>query len=239
MELDKNAFLIDKLEEKIYFGTDKNHQEELKAKLNEFLSVLISRRRDDPIEEGLQAEMIIMPETFAAKVNEKDGLSTHLITKVNLLRFIKHKNTFYIDKAGGYNAIIHDEIEQLTRDGIDIRILDGETEAIFAINSIRKCLSDFQINILKTLITLLKEIQQDNIYSSVEVGLDTANSKVDIDNINEEKYQELITALEDEREKTLSIQDIKQRTEKAKPEDKNKIITSFRSLLKKIGGQRM
>ncbi len=93
MEL--NELLTDKLTEKVYYSRIQDGNEYMQEQIKAFLMELYKRRRDDPIEGGLQANMLIMPNAYAAKITENDGTDPHIITIINLLRYIKGKNTFY------------------------------------------------------------------------------------------------------------------------------------------------
>lgn len=47
MAINKEDFLIDELEEKIYYGTKQNNEEELNGVLKQFLIEVYKRRRND------------------------------------------------------------------------------------------------------------------------------------------------------------------------------------------------
>lgn len=224
MAINKENFLIDELEEKIYYGTKQNNEEELNGVLKQFLIEVYKRRRNDPIEGGLQAEMIIMPEKFAAKITENEGLGSHYATSINLLRFIKGESSYYRDDVTQYSVIIKDEILDILTNGIEIRILAGQENIMFAISSNREHLSDFQIELLENQINLLKKVQQKNDDIYVEVGFSTPNSSIEFENIDnseyeklsDEKYEKIMNAIK--KEKSVSIEAIREKTENIGPE---------------------
>ena len=69
MAINKELYQTNSLEEKIYSGSIENNQKELKP----FFAEIIERRRgEDPVNDGLQASIIITKDRFAAKINEND-----------------------------------------------------------------------------------------------------------------------------------------------------------------------
>lgn len=91
-ELDINEELYinkEEVKEQFYYGDKSNSEEEIKKQIGLFFEELYKRRKDDTIEDGLQASAIIMPDAFAAKVNENDGIDSHKVTEINLLRYLK------------------------------------------------------------------------------------------------------------------------------------------------------
>ncbi|MBR3661370.1 MAG: hypothetical protein IKN63_05705 [Bacilli bacterium] len=66
MNLDK--YYIKNLEEKIYYGINKNSEAINFEIIKSFFQELIKRKRNDPFEGGLQASMILFSTSFAGKV---------------------------------------------------------------------------------------------------------------------------------------------------------------------------
>ena len=88
MVKDDEIIYTDRLEEKIYHATNKDSEEKINEQLKLFFKELTTRKRNDAIEGGLQASLIIFPEIFAAKVNEEDGMGSHAQSNINLVEFI-------------------------------------------------------------------------------------------------------------------------------------------------------
>lgn len=191
----------DKQLEKIYYCNDHNSNEQIQEQMRSFINELCQRRRDDPKEEGLQAGMLIMPSAFAAKITENDGKYPHGITNINLLRFIKKEKGFYVGEASSRFGIITNELSELIRNGIEIRIIDGEQNLMMAINSKQNIQTIFQLTVLKRLIDELWSIKQNELYKSIEVGFYSPISEIDVDDLNEEVYSRLIEAIETEKDK--------------------------------------
>ena len=75
---------VNYLSEKVYSSNSIGEYE-----IRSFFDELVYRKREDPVEGGLQASMIVLSNRFAAKVNEKDGTGLHLCEFVNLVKFLK------------------------------------------------------------------------------------------------------------------------------------------------------
>lgn len=213
--------------------------------------ILQKRRRDDFKEGGLQAEMLIMPEDFAAKVNENDGLGYHYVSALNLLRYLKGEDDYYTNDAAQRQYIVKDDVREKTAYGVDINIIAAKEWVQFAIHASNMTidLSNFQIDVLENLIILLKEMQKYNLNLYVEVGLYTNHNAVEFvssddkvhENLNDEKYEKLMNALKDERHYCLTIEDINRRTTGQSKENKGIIRTffdKFRKILEDQKGDR-
>ena len=108
--MSSNELLTDKLTEKVYASNEYNGDAHMQQQLGDFISELYNRRRSDSNEEGLQAGMLIMPSSFAAKITENDGNDPHGITNINLLRYIKKEKDFYVREAAGKFGVIKNEM---------------------------------------------------------------------------------------------------------------------------------
>lgn len=236
MEINDELF-TSKQEEEIYYANNQSEPGKIEKIINEFLTELYDRRKDNPKEEGLQAVMVIMSEAFAAKVTEEDGSYPHDLTSINLLRHIKGENKFYIRDAAGLFENLKDEREEISKEGVKIAIVDCFENIRFIIDSEHnKHLSDFKIQTLEILIDLLKNSKN---FSNVEVGLYTPKSKIDVDKLDDEMYKKLKNALEKEKiENNISTDAIRNATQNANPVDKGTIRTIFEKILdwgRKIG----
>lgn len=198
--MEKKDLYTKNMVEKIYYGTENNGEEKIREQIGAFCDELYERRRDDSIEDGLQASVIIMPNAFAAKVNENDGIDPHKITEINLLRFLKNKNKYYKGEAAGNFMLIYDEAKEIMRKCVEIRIIDGKNYFMAAIVSNREIKSEYQIKVLKTVIDYLRCLQQSRKYTHVHVGFHTPLTTVEFEDIKENMYNRLITALEREKE---------------------------------------
>ena len=197
--MSSNELLTDKLTEKVYASNEYNGDAHMQQQLGDFISELYNRRRSDSNEEGLQAGMLIMPSSFAAKITENDGNDPHGITNINLLRYIKKEKDFYVREAAGKFGVIKNEMSEIFRNGIEIRIIDAEENLMMVIQSNSNIQTRFQLEVLKKLANELWRIKQNGLYESVEVGFYSPLSQIDVDDLNEELYSELIEAIKTEK----------------------------------------
>lgn len=188
----------DKQLEKIYYSNDQDSYEHLQEQMRSFLNELDERRKDDSEEEGLQAEMIIMPNAFASKITENEGKDPHEITIINLFRYIKEEKDYYLREAGQWFNLLKNERKEIYKNGIVNRVIDSEDKLMMAIESASNIQTKFQLTVLKALTEELWRIKQNGLYESVEVGFYSPLSKVDVEELNDELYSKLNEALKEE-----------------------------------------
>jgi len=70
---------------------------------------------------------------------------------------------------------------------------------MMAIQSNSNIQTRFQLEVLKKLANELWRIKQNGLYESVEVGFYSPLSQIDVDDLNEELYSELIEAIKTEK----------------------------------------
>ena len=66
--------------------------------------------------------MVILPTSFASKVNEEDGLSSHAREGVNLIKYISGERKYLTNEAMGKNILSQKETMELLMEGIEVRI---------------------------------------------------------------------------------------------------------------------
>ena len=202
---EKEELFTSKLEEKIYHGDRFDDSKDISRQLNLFFSNLIKRKRNTPIEGGLQASLIILEDAFAAKVNEDDGMATHARSQVNLVKYLNHDKN-YITNQGVRKAIVYkDEVLQLSREGIEIRILDGEDHLMLAIYGATDIHTKFQMETLQKVLFYCRQIKEKNFYKMVEIGLHTPSIIIDFGDFEEGLYQKMLNALSLDSQKMTSI----------------------------------
>ena len=202
--MNKNQLYTNKLVEKVYSSTAQQSNENAQEQISSFIEELHTRRRSDPYEGGLQAEMVVMPDAFAAKVNENNGYDYHKITGVNLLRYIKKEDKYYSKEAVNAYGLLYYEANEILNNGIEIRFLDGKNTIMVAIMSNKEIKSQFQLDILKFLIDNLRKCQSKRLYTHVKVGLMISTTMIDTADIKEQMYQKLVNALEIEKNNLLA-----------------------------------
>ena len=194
MEEDKNY--TETLEERIYEGRIENDEKDILRQLNLFLSNIIKRKRDDPIEGGLQATMIILPTSFGAKVTENDGKSVHERGFVNLVKHLNGDRKYLTDEGIRKLYLYKEESLQKIREGIEIRILDGENHLMLAITAQNNNQTEFQFDIIKKLLKYCKQIKDRGFYDIVEVGFHTKNIKIDFEDLDDNHFREIMAEIE-------------------------------------------
>ena len=193
MEEDKRFTSVQ--EEAIYAFKEMESEEEINRKMYAFFSQLVERRRDDPIEGGLQAGIVIFPDKCAMKICENNGSGSHLNAFINLVKYLNNDNR-YISLAGtGYFAISAAERKQLTENGVEVRILDGQNELMLAITSEALEKSQYQFEMLNKLLSLCKELKDSKIYDSIKIGLHTPVDEIDFDDLYDEHYENIMRAI--------------------------------------------
>ena len=171
------------LSEKVYCSSDINESD---YELRMFFDELVFRKREDPVDGGLQAAMIVLSDRFAAKVNEEDGTSLHLSEFVNLVKYLNNDNKYFSQKAMKFPMLYSEQTDIISREGIEIRILDGEDTLMIAICSFSE-INDYQKDILKRILFICNS-NLDN-YQNIEIGISTPNVIVDFTNLDRGNYE--------------------------------------------------
>ena len=200
--MEEKDYYTTELQERIYHGTVDDDSKTLSHEMNLFLSSLIKRKRNDPYEGGLQATMVILPTSFGAKVTENDGRSVHERGFTNITKFLNGDKIFLTDEGIRRTYLYKEESYQRIREGIEVRFLDGEEELLVAITTHTREQTDFQKEIIKRLLFYVKQIKDRGFYPSLKVGLTTKTIKMnDFEEFNDELYQQMIDALNEQVKK--------------------------------------
>ncbi len=117
----------DTLKEKIYTATKEDGRKKFEQ-VSSFLEEVAKRKRFDHVEGGLQAAVVILPDKFAAKVNEEDGYGPHLDSKINLVKVLNDESTFISRNGSGFPALYKPEFDQIILESVEISVLGGEEE---------------------------------------------------------------------------------------------------------------
>lgn len=191
------------LEEKIYFGTTKNTKGEINKTLNDFFSHLLSRRRNDPIEGGLQASLVCLPNSFAAKVCEDDGLQPHMANEYNLYKFLNNSNQYITTQGIRFFMLVKNELYAIEREGFYIRILNGEDKLMMVVFSKNDIVSPLQTYILKVIANYCKQMLEKKYYQDIEIAIRSNNINVNFD-YYDGKFDDIIEQLSNVNNNRLS-----------------------------------
>lgn len=193
---EEEQLYTDTLEETIYSATSSDSEEKIQSELESFFEELIKRKRNDPIEGGLQASIVIFPNKFLAKVNEEDGMGSHSQSCINLVKYLNNDHK-YLTKFGMRHFNLYPkERNQLNILGTEIRILDGEEELMLAIVSEKSKENIFELKIIMEIIKLCSILMNKNYYKNVDIGIHTPNIKIDFGEWTQEKRENIFSTLE-------------------------------------------
>jgi len=186
------------LTEKIYSSRKEDNLELAERELRLFFNELVQRKRDDPFEGGLQASMVVLSDSFAAKVAEDDGHGLHSCAVINLIKYLKGEDKFYSQKAMRFPTLYLEQRNILSEEGVEIRILDGSENLMLAITSFNN-INDYQKEIIKKVISISNDII-DN-YQNVEIGIHAPNVIVEFTNLNKESFKNIINSITESNSK--------------------------------------
>lgn len=116
------------------------------------MNELISRRRDDRLEEGQQAAGVILPDKAAYKINEGDGKATHAHTLETLSQYLNGETMFSGEDTIGLvglrktdpNAFLN-----IPKNGFRVRIIASIDHLIFIFETNKFKLTPFQLNVIE------------------------------------------------------------------------------------------
>lgn len=199
---DLDGKITKKLEETIYCMRDNDSDEEKKSVLNSFFDEIVRRRRSNVFSGGLQAGLVISNDACAAKVSEDDGFGSHVSTSVNLVRYLNNDGVYVTEKGIGYPVLYRDDLKQLnTEDYVDSKIIDSSKRLMMSFISNYDRLSLFQIQSIKSIIDIFKELKDTGVYDDINVGLKIGKSEIDFDVWDDERYDLLCDTIKQEEER--------------------------------------
>ena len=177
---DIDKYYTNKLTEEVYCAKDFNDDDRIQTELDKFFKALVSRRRYDREEGGIQACIVLFPDKFAAKIAEGDGLDSHFVTSINLVEFLNNRNKYLSSSGAGYYGLSKDERKELY-EALQFRIIDNPEELMIAITSSLDIDSSFQLDVLKRVILLCKELMDKKVYRNISMGLNTPSIHIDFE----------------------------------------------------------
>ena len=187
---------VDKLEEKVYSVCDDFNEDEIINEINAFIKELISRKRDDPFEGGLQAGGVILPNQAAFKISEENGNAPHCHIYETLAQYINGDTKFSNTERLGYlyermsdpNAWIN-----ISKRGFEVRLLIGQNHIIGAINTYSNEINSFQLRVVKILVKCIRKLYEQGIFKIVSVNYTTHEDQfvVDADKMTEDDFDRL------------------------------------------------
>ena len=168
---------LNKLEEKIY---DIYSNDEIERQIKTFLDEVISRKRFDPFEGGLQAGGVIYYDKAGFKICENDGMAPHPHTFETLSQYLNGEEKFSgINTMGNFGARRGDvnSFLNIPHNGFTVRVLAGENELTLIFETDSDNISSFQLNVIKNIISYVKEIEKQGIIGDVVVNFLTNENR--------------------------------------------------------------
>ena len=187
---------LDKLEEKVYEVNNSYSEYEIDYEVKKFFEELLSRKRDDPFEGGLQAGGIIFPDKAAFKISEDDGRATHIHNYEAVAQYMDGEKKFSgTDTMGNIYARENDPHSWLTINqyGFEIRILIGKENLIIIFNTNNDDITTFQYKVIEKFNKYARLSHEKELLSYVSINYLTRNDKfITNDEImNENLFDEL------------------------------------------------
>ena len=192
--MENEKYYTRELTEKIYVGTENNTDEDNYKELLSFFKELVERKRNDPIEGGLQAAIVILSDSYGAKINENDGSGTHIASNINIVKHLKKEKPYFSEMAMSRFNLYSEERRILYSDGIEIRVLDGDDKLMLAITSSHDT-NNFKQNILDKILQICYKLYEKKCYRSIEIGIHTPNIEVEFTDLNDDSYEYIISQL--------------------------------------------
>lgn len=153
------------LTENIYSMNDGYDEEDLDYEISKFFSKLMKRRRNDDVEEGLQAGGVIFPDRAGFKISERDGRASHAQCQENVRQYLNGESEFSSEEAVGFiNQRRNDPNAwmNITKKGFTVRVVANEEMLIFVFNTYSYDVSHFQLEVIHKLLNLIRETYKNN-----------------------------------------------------------------------------
>ena len=213
-----SKFYAPKLEEKIYYGIGNCGQEETEKTIRAFFNEMISRKRGDIPEAGLQLSGVIYDNCFAFKVNEKNGMALHDAEHLNLTAFLNYKlkhekEPNYLTPLGFLNnRLMTRERGQILTEGTAIKFMCSEKQMVLYFDDNTEGLSETKINVIQALVNLCDEIKQIEELDNISFLLGSKRYEVENEDLDTESCAKIIDD-----------------TDKMRPQNKDKYLEKHRT----------
>ena len=206
-----NLHTLNRLTEDVISMNKFDDEEDLDYEINKFFNILMSRRRNDSVEEGLQAGGVIYPDRAGFKICERDGMASHAQCQEHVSQYLNGETEFTSEEAVGFinqrkndpNAWIN-----ISKNGFTSRIVASKEMLIFVFNTYRYDVNEFQLKVISKLFNLIKESYHNKEIKYPYINFVTGKDRFifrENDNIDEQfdKLEELLNKrLVEAKEKT-------------------------------------
>lgn len=151
---------LNSLSEKVYTVNDWSDEDDLDYEITTFFSKLMNRRRNDDIEEGLQAGGVILPDKAGFKICERDGKGSHAQAQENVSQYLNGERSFTgeetIGMLGGERRNNPNTWMNIPKHGFTVRIVATEESMIFVFNTYNYNVTDFQLDVIGRMFDCIK-----------------------------------------------------------------------------------
>lgn len=200
--MENNNLITDKLNEKVYSANSGDSKENITEILYYFLDELVKRKRKQSNIGGLSAGLVSSKDEFAAKVSENDGKSSHFLTSINLLKYLNGDDFYITERGVGNTSLYKDDLNKLFLSCIETRIMVGDRELLISFASNKEILSEFQEDILQSIVDSCKLLIDNEILDDVSLGFRTGQIDLRVSNWNGDEYKKMCDAINEERKRT-------------------------------------
>lgn len=193
------------LTEPVYVIDDRCDEEDKHYKLSSFFNDLMTRRRDDEKEEGLQAGGVIYPDKAGFKISERDGHASHAQTQENVAQYLNGETSFSSEEAIGMIGLRRKDPNcwvNIARSAFTVRIVAAKEDLIFIFSTDSYRVSEFQIDTISELVSYIKESYEAGIIKYPFINYISGNDRFIFDvqaDIDEqlEKLETILTKKKD------------------------------------------
>ena len=196
---------LDHLEEKVFVLNSSESEDNNDYELNSFFNELLSRRRNDYLEGGLQACGVVFSEKAGFKIAERDGSATHAHTDESIAQYLNGETMFSgEDTLGQFNLRKNDPNAwiNLPKNSFTVRIVASKDHLIFVFNTYQYKISPFQLEVIEKTFNKIKQAYQNGIIKYPYINYTTREDRFifnEDENIDEQlnKLEEIINKRKD------------------------------------------
>ncbi len=195
---------LKELTEEVYTMDDSQDKEDIKNEISSFFDELMERRRDDDIEEGLQAGGVIYSDKAGFKISEQDGYGPHAQAQENVSQYLNGETEYSnVEDLGMFMKRRKDPNAWLNipKNGFTVRIVANNNMLIFIFDTQKYKLTDFQLEVVTGLLGHIRGAYQDGIIDYPYVNFMTGKDRFIFNEYSEidEQLSKLGSLLEEKK----------------------------------------
>lgn len=196
---------LDKLKETVHEMSYSYSDYEMNYEIEKFFEELLTRKRDDPYEGGLQAGGLIYPHKAAFKVNENDGTAVHAHTFEVLAQYMDGEKKFSGTDTLGKISLRRDDPHSwvtIEKYGFEVRFLVGDKSLVIIFETKKEEITEFQLKVINKLINYAKLLYKKGMFQYVHINYVTKQDKFISNDIplDEDSFEELLSVVNNKRD---------------------------------------